>query len=370
MGTKIEKSNVEEIFELSMAQSGMLFHHLEDAKGSPFNVQIALEVKGPLDASIIRQSLDYVQSKNEVLRSVFAWEKISKPLQIILKEISIELDFHDLSKMATDSLNWCKQYLAQDRLRRFDLSQVPIRLGVIRLSHDSHLISVTHHHILYDGWSTGVFLKELFSSYDALLQGSKPILKEKPSYKEIQKSIQPKLKGQYRSQYWSNYLQGYEITNLTFDKKSSEEKEQRKVITLVDRDLNLDRFSSRYKVTKASIIYAAYGILLQKYLNTPDVVFGTAVSYREGDIRNAENVMGNYINVIPLRFRGNNDQSALQTVIKVHQELINRISHNYTSYFDIKQVLGLTPTEKLFDSVVVIENYPLDKTLQTNVRDY
>jgi amino acid adenylation domain-containing protein/non-ribosomal peptide synthase protein (TIGR01720 family) len=371
MIAKIEKSNVEEIFPLSTAQKGMLFHYLKDVVGNQFNVQIVLEIEGSLDLDLMKQSVRNIQANNEVLRSVFNWEIVGKPFQIILKEIQAEFNFQDFSDSHNDQgPDPYKTYLEEDRQRRFDLNTLPIRFGVIKLSSNRYLMHITHHHILYDGWSTGILLKEIFSAYDMSLQKSWSAFSAKPSYKEIQAAIKSKSADKQGEQYWFGYLKGYDVVNLSSKKTDVYESGQLKTIKSVDSDLDLEGFSARNKVTKASIIYAAYAILLQKYLNTSDIVFGTAVSYREGTMRNAENVMGNFINTIPLRLRDNENLSFLEIVLGVHSDLINRNSFNHTSYFEIKQLTGLKPSEDLFDSVIVIENYPLDNNIQNDDLGY
>jgi putative pyridoxal-dependent aspartate 1-decarboxylase len=368
---KIQKSNIEEVFELSMAQKGMLFHYMKDAVENLFNVQLVIQIDGPLDLNLIRQSICDVQSNNEVLRSVFNWEIAAKPLQIILKETPVEISFQDLSEKRNDELLALNNlYFEEDRQRRFDLNKSAIRFGIIKLSVNSYLMHITHHHILYDGWSTGILLKELFSAYDALMLKSRPTLNGKPGYKEIQRAIKPKLADEFDKQYWLNYLKDYELANLSSVYSCKNENERLKTISTVESGLNLELFSAQHKVTKAAVIYAAYGILLQKYLYTSDVVFGTAVSYREGSMRSAENVIGNFINTIPFRLNENENLSFLETVMGVHRNLIDRNTYNYTSYPDIKQMMGLHPNESLFDSVIAIENYPLDKKIQNEVRDY
>ncbi|SHN33791.1 condensation domain-containing protein, partial [Mucilaginibacter sp. OK098] len=371
MIAKIEKSNVEEIFPLSTAQKGMLFHYLKDETGNQFNVQIVLEIGGSLDIDLMKQSVRNIQANNEVLRSVFNWEIVGKPFQIVLKEIQAEFNFQDFSDSHNDQEpDSYKAYLEEDRQRRFDLNTLPIRFGVIKLSSNRYLMHITHHHILYDGWSTGILLKETFAAYDMSLQKSWSAFSAKPSYKEIQTAIKLKSADKQGEQYWSGYLKGYDAVNLSAKKTDAYEDGQLKTIKFFANDLDLEGFSASNKVTKASIIYAAYAILLQKYLNTSDIVFGTAVSYREGTMRNAENVMGNFINTIPLRLRDNENLSFLEIVAGVHSDLINRNSYNHTSYFEIKQLTGLKPSEDLFDSVIVIENYPLDNNIQNDDLGY
>ena len=125
----------------------------------------------------------------------------------------------------------------------------------------------------------------------------------------------------------------------------------------------VEAFAKEHKVTKAALIYAAYGILLQKYSNVQDVVFGTTISSRDAAVKDYDRVIGNFINTIPFRLMDMDALSLAEAVESVNNDLVSRNDFHSTPYSDIKQYLHLKPTDDLFDSVVVMENYPLDEDL-------
>ena len=104
MKDKLDKSNVQEILELTTVQRGMLFHFLNEANKSVYNVQLSFRIEGELNVNTLKQAITVVQSQNESLRSVFRWEKISKPLQIILKESPVHFIYRDLSHEQSESI--------------------------------------------------------------------------------------------------------------------------------------------------------------------------------------------------------------------------------------------------------------------------
>ena len=361
MREKIEKSNVQDILELSDIQQGMLFHHLNDPNGNLYNVQLSLIIEGPLDVKNLKDALDIVQSKNESLRSVFSWQKISKPLQIVLKDCPIDFNYVDLSFQGVEIVeDEVQKYSAEDRDRRFALTELPLRVTVLKISAQSFLLNITHHHILYDGWSTGIFLKELFHCYHQLRNNISPDVEGKPSFKEIRLKRKPN--SEKTDSYWKEYLKGYEITSF-FPTSNMDEAGKTKKHRITSSGLELAAFASKHKVTKASLIYAAFGILLQKYNNVPDVVFGLTVSARDPEIKGHENMIGNFINTLPLRLTNIEEKTLLDVVRCVNDDVVGINQFRHSSYFDIKQYLNLKPYENLFESIVVIENYPLDKQL-------
>ena len=126
MKEKIEKSNTEEILELNMVQSGMLFHYLKEAGENRYNVQLAFDINGTLDIPLMQDAFQRVQSQNEVLRSVFRWEGISKPVQIILKDYPFNFVYHDLCQQSPEYVSDFVQYfLLKDQNDRFDLRRLP-----------------------------------------------------------------------------------------------------------------------------------------------------------------------------------------------------------------------------------------------------
>lgn len=368
MQSKIDKSNVQDIFELSMVQRGMLFHYLKDESENLYNVQLSLKVEGDLDVSLFRKSLDLVQNNNEVLRSVFSWEKLSKPFQIFLKQLPIDYSFYDLSKNDSENAKeFIDEYLREDQQKRFNLNQSLFRICLIKESFQSYLFILTHHHVLYDGWSTGILMKEIFSYYKELKSLGTIQTIKKPTYKEIQFQIKKRRDVEKERSYWKNYLNDFDI-QLLFSEASdhSLKKEQIQKLQISNPIGEIEAFVVEQKITKAALIYAAYGILLQKYSNSSDVVFGTVISNRDAAIGGFERVVGNFINTIPLRFANMEMLSLREIASKVNTELINRNQYCGTSYFELKQLLGLKPKENLFDAVVAVENYPLDKTLIKN----
>ncbi|MBB5647627.1 non-ribosomal peptide synthetase/type I polyketide synthase [Pedobacter cryoconitis] len=365
MSRKIDKSNVQDILELSMVQKGMLFHYLKESDENLYNVQLSFDIKGSLNVEVLKASIKFVISSNEALRSVFSWEKISKPVQIILKECEADFSLIDIADEAIENIeNLINRYTIQDQEERFDLTGLPVRIKLIKTGADSFVLNITHHHILYDGWSTGIFLKELFYCYNQLAKGQPPVLDRRPAYKQVQLAFQKKEEPEKTKSFWSGYLKDHERTALvtgTGAVPGVNEPVQKVNTSLANA--KIDAFSAQHKVTKAAIIYAAYGILLQKYTDVADVVFGTTVSYRDTTIEGSGNIIGNFINTIPMRLTNFTDQSLLEVVNTVSHDLINRNEYNNSSYYEIKKILDLKPDENLFDSVIVIENYPLDTAL-------
>lgn len=365
MKKKLEKSNVQEILELNKIQQGILFQYLKEPDENIYNVQLSLKIDGYLDAGKLGKALCVIQSGNEALRSVFSWASLSKPVQLILKQCPIALGFYDIS--GGDELyvaNFVKEFLIQDQRQHFDLTELPFRINLIQQSVNVYTLVITHHHILYDGWSTGILLKELFSCYNSLIDGLIPVKIEKVSYKNICHVLKEKAYQEDGLDYWEKYLDGYEIKSfLTKEKADGGVKKEIVKRTLHIPLQKLEAFAVKHRITKAAILYAAFGMLFQKYINSKDFVFATSVSGRDGAIKGHGETIGNFINTIPVRFAPAGNDSLLTIIRQVHEELISSNQHADVPYTKIKQQAGYDPAIDLFDILVVIENYPLDTTI-------
>lgn len=369
MRAKIEKINVQEIFELSMVQKGILYHYLKEAKENLYNVQLSFSVAGKLDIEILMEAFTTVQRKNDALRSIFRWEEVTKPIQIVLKECPVDFSYHDLSQYGRNEIASAVAELStRDQQDRFDLTKLPIKVKVIKTAPEAFVLNITNHHILYDGWSNGILLKELFYCYNELCGGRKPKISSKPGYKELHLSTQKNIDVSARNVFWQGYLKDFEpqlhFADAAANQASYQEVKKLQVHTPIEA---VDEFAKEHKVTKASIIYAAYGILLQKYSGLSDVVFGSTVSNRNPSIRGIDQTIGNFINTIPLRIQSGESTTNFQLVTQVNYDLIQRHSFHNTSLYEVKQILELQPNDSLFDSVVGIENYPLNQELTNSI---
>ncbi len=366
---KIEKANVQEILELNMVQKGILYHYLKEPKENLYNVQLSFKAEGDLNIDILKEAFGTVQSKNDVLRSIFRWEEVTKPIQIILKTCIVDFFYDDLSQYSPEEIvSTVKKLSLRDQQDRFDLTKLPIKIRVIKTAPRTFVLNITNHHILYDGWSNGILLKELFYCYNELCDGRQPNFSYKPNYKEVHISIQKSIDISARKVFWQDYLRDFEpqlhFADASVTRDLSQEVRKLQVSTSIT---GINDFSKEHKVTKASIIYTAYGILLQKYNAVSDVVFGSTISNRNPLSRGFDQIIGNFINTIPLRIKSDEIASNLQLVSQVNRDLIQRNSFHNTSLYELNQMLELQANDSLFDSVVGIENYPLNEELTSSV---
>ncbi len=203
----LSKQNTEDIFEITPLQEGLLFHYLKYEGNSHQNFeQICLNLHGQLDRKLFTEAWDLVVQNNEMLRAVYRWRKLSKPVQVILKKHPVQISFEDLIGMdKAQQKRKLDQVKATSKAKLFDLEKVPFRLEVVQFSASEFTLIISNHSIIYDGWSNGILLKEFFNTYHALLKGETYHFETKGKFKEYVKAIKNSPSEGERA-FWTSYF--------------------------------------------------------------------------------------------------------------------------------------------------------------------
>ena len=354
---QVTKQNIEDIMALTPIQEGILFHYLKNPEGDEYFEQLSMTISGELDQKVFRQAWELVARCNRILRTTFRWENLQEPVQLVLKNTQVSIEFYqDIDP---------EQLKEDDRKIKFNLEEIPFRVKLCQLDNKKYMMVISHHHILFDGWSTGIILKEFFHTYSNLVKGhdTKPI--EKGQYKEYVKLVQDRDKKGQR-EYWENYLEDFETrTILTdFDGSGEEMKIERYHSTFSKETLDqLHQYSKKNNITTAAFLYLAWGLLLKRYCQNDDIVFGTTVSGRTAQIDNIENTVGLFINTLPLRIKYKQDTTVAELLQELNSSIRKREKYESTPLVEIQEYAGINAREGIFDSILVIENYPIDSVL-------
>ncbi|MCK4764999.1 MAG: non-ribosomal peptide synthase/polyketide synthase, partial [Candidatus Aminicenantes bacterium] len=362
---KLDKKKIEDIFALTPMQEGMLYHYLKNPHSDLYFEQLCLQISGSIDEDYFEEAWNFVVSNNPMLRTVFRWQKVEKPVQVVLKEHRPEIRCFDY---LSDPRHPVPAVLPRSGLEGapagcFDLEQVPFRVTLCRIEAEKYEIIISNHHILYDGWSNGIILREFFATYEVLAAGQEPQKPIKTNFKEYIKWIK-KLDQNDRENFWKEYLAGFNASTVLSVKRpgSREISAIGHFKTGLAKEFRekLEDFAKENKVTPASLFYSAYGILLQGYNNSADVIFGVTAAGRSARIKGIEDIVGLFINTLPLRIENESGEKIAGLLKRVNEALQKRQEYEATPLVDIKAYSPLAGIEELFDSIVVVENYPLD----------
>jgi bacitracin synthase 3 len=356
---------VQRIYPLSPMQEGMLFHTIINKDAHAYFEQMSYDIQGEIDLSIFESIWNALIEKYDVFRTIFVYEEINRPMQVVLQERKTKLFFEDISAM-TDSARerYLEEFKVRDIQTGFNLSKdIMIRVAVFKTGPDKHKVIWSHHHILMDGWSLGVVVNDFFSIYRTIKANRLLQLKERCPYFTYIKWLE-KQNQEDGYTYWQEYLAGYEQL-ASLPGKTSPGKhgiyQQKKLEIKLDRDTSakLADIARQNQVTINTVFQSIWGILLQRYNNTQDVVFGTVVSGRPSQIPGIESAVGLFINTIPIRIQNGDAQTFGELLRRVQDAAL--LSDKY-SYLSLAQVQSNSELKnELMNHIMVFENYPLDR---------
>ncbi|WP_406617652.1 amino acid adenylation domain-containing protein [Bacillus velezensis] len=358
-------AEVEKIHSLSPMQEGMLYNAVIDHQSSAYFEQSEITVEGNLNTEVLSDALNRLIAKYEILRTSFFYNGFRVFKQAILKERKLNIQYHDISQWEEQKKDaFVGQFKVRDRNTPFDLNKdCLIRVSVIKLGRNKFKVIYSFHHIILDGWSVGILLKELMDLYGDVAEGKK-LLQESPvPYSRYLEWLDQQDKDR-AFEYWKEYLSAYEqeISFPELELKSDEYQHDQKLGALNgETAAKLKKIAESNSITLNSIVQTAWGILLQKYNNTNDVVFGSIVSGRPSEINGIENMVGLFINAVPIRVKRECDTSFISLAKQINKDFIEANEYSYCSLADIQSLTSMK--NKLINHVVVYENYPLSEDL-------
>ncbi|MGW7094626.1 condensation domain-containing protein, partial [Streptomyces sp. NPDC054874] len=356
----MNRPGVEDILPLSPLQQGLLFHAVYDeASDDIYTVQLVLDIEGPLNADRMRQAAAALLRRHPNLRSAFLYEKFDEPVQVIPREVALPWAETDLSGLPAQArqAEW-ERWLAEDRMRRFDLKRPPLlRFTLVTLAPDEYRLVFTNHHILLDGWSMPVLLTELFELYGT--GGDASSLPRVTPYRDylgwLAKQDRAAADGA-----WKQVFRGLEEPSLVapVSRGRSHDLPERVSATLsaelTDALVTQSRSAGR---TLNSLLQTAWATVLGQLTGRDDVVFGMAVSGRPAHIPGIESMVGLFINTLPVRVALDPTETFGALADRLQAEQAALTAYHHVSLTDIQQIAGVGD---LFDTCIVLENYPVD----------
>lgn len=360
-------NNIEDLYELSPMQQGMLFHSLYSPESEMYFEQLLCVLKGDLDLPIFQQAWQEVVCRHPVLRTSFHWEEIEKPLQMVNKWVDCDWifhDWHDLTK--AEQQESLESLLKSDRQKTFDLSEVPLmRFTLIQLEEQTYQFIWSHHHILFDGWSMQIILKEVFTLYEANYRGESLELAASRPYRDYIIWLQEQDIEQAKN-FWQKTLQGWEFpTALGVDRKAIADKateqqnyEEQPFKLSQKITEKLQSLARQHHLTLNTLVQGAYSLLLSRYSGENDIVFGATVSGRPTTLDKVESMVGLFINTLPIRVKLSGNEELLPWLKDLQTKQIEQEQYAYYSLAEIQSLSNIPAKMPLFESILVLENYP------------
>ncbi|WP_412094192.1 amino acid adenylation domain-containing protein [Bacillus atrophaeus] len=365
--------DIENIYPLTPMQKGMLFHSLIDSASEAYFEQAAFDLKGVLDIEAFTMSLAQLAERYDILRTHFYTEWKDQPLQIVFRQKPIETVVEDIRSMNVQQRSeFIAAFVQKDKERGFDLTRDALmRVSILRTEEDQARLIWSFHHILMDGWCLPLITKEVFETYYAILERRQPKRGAVTPYSRYIEWLDEQDHKQ-ASSYWRNYLDGYEgQTDLLKEQPSNQAKgyEKREHVFRLGKQLTeeIKRAASHHQVTVNTWVQTAWGLLLQRYNGSQDVVFGTVVSGRPAEIPGIETMVGLFINTIPVRIYTQPEMTVAQ-VLNMNQE--RALASQAYDTFPLYEIQAQTEQkQQLISHIMVFENYPVEKQMEHMKQD-
>ncbi|MEU9595457.1 amino acid adenylation domain-containing protein [Streptomyces sp. NPDC048109] len=366
----MKQTSLEAVLPLTPLQQGMLFHALldeGDATAAPvdfYTVQTPLQLTGTLDTAALRRSTAAVAARHTSLRAGFLRRRSGEAVQAVARSAEPAWEEVDFSGFGADEQRLrLTGLLADDRARRFDMARPPlVRFTLVRLAADRHVLLLTNHHIVLDGWSLPLLLADLFRIYRD--GGSAEALEPAVPFGNYLGWLATQDRAE-AERAWRSALAGLDGPTLVAGPSGhdgSPRAQRRAVAELPPEDTaRLAKTARSRGLTVNTVVQGAWALLLSVLTGSRDVVHGSTVAGRPPELPGGERMVGLTMNTVPARVRIDPAEPVAELLARLQDEQSALSRHEYLGLADIHRAAGVT---ELFDTTVSFENVPVDSAVR------
>ncbi|WP_426205167.1 non-ribosomal peptide synthase/polyketide synthase [Pseudomonas sp. TWP3-1] len=354
---------IEDVYPLSPMQEGMLFHTLSDNGSSLYMQQVSLPIKG-LDVERFRQAWEFVIVRQAILRTSFHWQDgLAKPLQVVHRHAPLQMEVLDWRERDS-SEELIAEFASNDRALGFDLADARLqRITLLRLSDEQYQMIWTSHHILMDGWSSSRLFGEVLQHYSTgTVSGENGRYRDFIAWLQAQDQDAQEL-------FWKARLapvsEPTALSQALHPRHAADVSGHDAIYSNWDQQqtARLLQFCRDLRITPNTLIQGAWLLLLQRYTGQRTVTFGATVSGRPEGLANVGNMLGLFINTLPIIQTPQADQRLADWLNEVQAYNLDIRDYSQAPLADVQRWSNLGG-QRLFDSIIVFENFPIDDRLQ------
>ncbi|MCK9921114.1 amino acid adenylation domain-containing protein [Frankia sp. AgPm24] len=349
-----------EVLPVSPLQEAFIFHNAAgrqdptEPSRDAYASQVHLDLDGPLDPAAMRSAGEALLHRHPNLRVAFVHGDLPAPVQVVCANVALPWAEVDLSGLAEDERDTVAQRRAADeRDGNWDMARPPLmRLLLLKLSDDRHRLVLTAHHVLWDGWSTSILIRELFTLYTG---GALP---PAPPYRHYLDWLAARDRTASR-QIWATALTGLRTpTQVAPGFIGTGRQEQIRRGLTQDLTEALIGWGRSHGLTLYTLVQGAWALVLSQLTGADDVVFGSSVSGRPPELPGVEDMVGLLTNTIPVRVRLRAGELTEALLARLQAEQAELIPHHYLGLGDIQRQTSAGP--RLFDTTILFGGLPVD----------
>ncbi|HYO90717.1 MAG TPA: condensation domain-containing protein, partial [Pyrinomonadaceae bacterium] len=364
----------EDIYQLSPLQHGMLYHSLYSPESGVYLEQLSFKLNKDLNVPAFERAWQSVVQRHGVLRTVFVWEDLGEPLQVVLPQVGVNVRAEDWRDLPPgEQGERLAELIREDRDAGFALSTAPLmRLRLIRLSDETSQFIWSYHHILLDGWCMPLILKEVLTIYSALCAGQDVELPSPRPYHDYIAWLQEQDVSEAKA-FWQHTLAGFTApTPLDLGRPAARRTgdgdgyAQRRMRLSADETAALQAVARSNQLTLNTLLQGMWSLLLHCYSGERDVIFGIALSGRPASLTGVESMIGLFINTLPLRVEVPAGAKLLPWLKELQLKQVELSQYEYSSLVQVQSWSEVGRGLPLFESILAFENYPVDASLLEN----
>ncbi|MGW1406023.1 amino acid adenylation domain-containing protein [Streptomyces sp. NPDC002403] len=367
-----------DVLPLTPLQEGLLFHSILAEDGvDAYAAQLRFDLAGPLDTAVLRAAGTSLLKRHAGLRAAFRHTDTEEPVQIICDGLRPSWAERDLSALPEDEREAeALRLAAEERGRPFDMTAPPLlRFLVLKLADGRHRVVLTAHHILWDGWSTSILVRELFALYGQGGDGAG--LPPARQHRDYLAWLSTRDRTESR-RAWAAALRGLAGPTYVADGVTGPAAEHQAHLTQELGAVLTGTLSAScvdHGVTLSTAVHGAWGLLLSRITGSDDVLFGTSVSGRPSQLPGVESIVGLLANTVPYRVRLRAGEPLMATLARLQEEQLSLVPHHYLGLADIQRqaegprggtALGYSGGA-LFDTAITFVNGALEAGGPTGV---
>ncbi|MFD2679427.1 amino acid adenylation domain-containing protein [Bacillus seohaeanensis] len=367
------KKNKDQKYPLSFSQKRLWFLNQMDSENGSYNIPFAFRISGNLHYGNFEKSLNAVLNRHDSLRTIFKAEN-GEPYQIIQNQVDNYYTIINLeNESEVEQFQELTNLISEKSWEPFELSKGPLfRAYLIKMSETDHTLLFVIHHIIFDGWSADILLKEINDHYLLLQQEKETTLSnldiQYSDYSQWQKELMAGENVNHQLNYWRKKLAGeLPILELPIDyPRPPEQTSNGKSITLTipeDLALQLRSFSQQENATLYMTLLSAFKVLLYRYTGQKDILVGTPVAGRNQ--KELESLIGFFVNTVVIRTELGESPTFLELLKQVRENCLEAYSHQDVPFE--KLVEELQPERNLTHSPifqVMFSHHSMDESEQ------
>jgi len=368
----VAERDVADLYPLTPMQEGMLLHTLREPGSGIYFEQSAWTLDGDLDRRAFREAWRRLAERHAVLRTAFLRHGLERPLQLVRREASlpvVELDLRRLGAAARGRA--LAAILRADRRHGFDLHLPPLmRVLLVRLAHHRYRFVWSYHHALLDGWSIALLFDRCFALYGALRRGRLPPATRRRPFRDFVAWLERRDRGAEEA-FWRRELAGVEPpppfevgpARGPGDRAGIRRGEARRRLP-APLTADLAAAARRHRVTLGTLVQGAWALLLGRYHDRDEVLFGATVAGRPAELPGADGIVGILIDTLPVRVPVADPDPIGPWLAELQRRSLELRRFGHASLVEIRRWAGVAADRPLFHTLLVFENYPAEAAME------